>query len=71
MERKKWKQVIERCSKKPMEAKIRNEAGWFLLHLACYKKAPLCVIQHLYNTFPEGAGYKSVAEWLPIDICMA
>ena len=71
IERNKWKEVIDRCNKRPCEAQSINEGGWLPIHSACFKKAPLNVIKHLYNIFPEGIRYKSSAGWLPIDICMA
>ena len=68
LKKNKWNNIIKRCKKNPKEAQAINDAGWLPLHLACYKNAPLNVIQALYEAHPDSITCKTNIGWLPINI---
>ena len=71
IDNKRWNEVKKRCrSNKINESQQINDAGWLPIHLACYKNAPLDVIEDLYNSYPDGVEKESFAGWLPIHIAI-
>ena len=65
----KWNTIIKRCKKKSSnEIQITNDAGWLPIHYACYKNAPLNVIQSLYEAYPNSINCKTNVGWLPINV---
>ena len=72
IDKKRWNEVKKRCSiNNCNETQQINDSGWLPIHLACYKNAPLDVIEVLYNSYPDGVMKESFAGWLPIHIAIA
>ena len=71
IENEQWYEVKRRCEhKESKESQQVNEAGWLPIHSACYKNAPIDVIEVLYQSYPDGAKQQSYAGWLPVHIAI-
>lgn len=65
-----WQSAINRCKKHPKEAMVKDADGCCALHIACYKDAPVDVIEALHKVFPEAVRTQDEYGWLPIHIAM-
>lgn len=65
-----WQSAIVRCKKNPKEAKYTDQDGCLPIHVACYRGAPLEVLQALHKAYGNGVKKPDNFGWLPIHIAV-